>query len=502
MKVDLILSKDFQVCKIDDRIYSSFVEHMGRSVYNGIYEPTHPTADANGFREDVKELIKPLNIPMIRYPGGNFLSGYRWEDGVGPRSERPRVLDPAWKQLEPNEVGTDEFHAWAEEMGAEVMMAVNLGTRGTEEAGQLLEYCNLDTDSKYANMRVKNGRKKAYKDPVWCLGNEMDGPWQIGARTPEDYADIARKTANYMKKIDPDAELVACGSSKHIMKTFGEWETVVLNQCYDQVDYISLHLYITDFKENDAEYLGASVGMDQFIRTVISICDAVGGRLRSSKKVNLAFDEWNVQPKYTKCDNKLSPWEIGPAREEYRFCLLDALVFGTMMNSLLRHADRVKIACFAQLVNVCAPIMTVNGGIAWKQTTYYPFYYASNYGRGILLDQRLNCPTYEAGKYGEAPYVDTVAVYRPEEKEICIFAINRSENEAAELKTKLGEFGKCSLIEHVVLESDDPHARNSETEPDRVTPKTVTDRAKVCDGAATVDLKPLTWNMIRIKTEQ
>ncbi len=502
MKAQIWLHRKFIKNKIDDRIYSAFVEHMGRCVYNGIYEPGHPTADSNGFREDVKELVKELRIPLIRYPGGNFVSGYRWEDGVGPVGQRKAVRDAAWGQTEPNTVGTDEFHAWAKEIGSQVMMAVNLGTRGVEEAGALLEYCNLGEGTKYADMRVANGVRDPYGDKVWCLGNEMDGIWQVGARRASDYADIARKTACYMKMLDPSVQLVACGSSNYEMASFGDWEQTVLEEAYEHIDFISLHQYMADWGKDDGEYLGSAVDMDKFIRTVVSVCDAVGGKKRTDKKIDLSFDEWGVWPMLTKCDNNADRWAVGPAREEYRFSMMDSLVFATMIHSLIRNSDRVKIACLTQLVNVCSPIMTVVGGPVWVQPTYWPFYYASRYGRGELLETRSKCPTYDAGKHGVVPYIDSVAVHNQDTKEITLFAVSRAQDEECELEMELAGFGECSIIEHIVMEHKDRYAMNSAEQPECVMPRSVADRADIEAGVARLIVKPLSWNMVRIKASQ
>lgn len=501
LQAKIFLHQDFVKNAIDDRIYSAFVEHMGRCVYHGIYEPEHPEADELGFRKDVKRLVKALNVPLIRYPGGNFVSNYRWEDGVGPREKRKAQRDAAWAQIEPNLVGTDEFHAWAKDVGAQVMMAVNLGTRGPAEAGALLEYCNLEQGSRYADMRVANGIAKPYGDKVWCLGNEMDGIWQIGGRTAADYADVARKTACFMKMLDPDIQLVACGSSNYDMPTFGDWEQTVLEQTYEHIDFLSLHQYFADWGRNDGEYLGAAADMDKFIHTVISICDAVGGKKHQQKKIHLSFDEWGVWPMYTKCNNQADRWAIGPAREEYRFCMLDTLVFATMMNCLLRHSERVKIACLTQLVNVCAPIMTEVGGPAWVQPIYYPFFYASRYGRGALLDMRSDSPVYEAGCHGTVPLTDAAAVWREETKEIALFLVSRSQEERCSLTLELTGFGDIHVIEHVVMEAEDRHAVNSAEYPDRVRPKTLQGRVSEVRGGLQVELLPLTWNMIRIQTQ-
>ena len=239
----VIVNPYFTVSKIDPRIYGSFIEQLGRAVYGGIYEPTHPTADDQGFRQDVLELVKQLQVPIVRYPGGNFVSGYNWEDGIGDKSKRPQRMELAWFTVETNQVGIDEFQEWAKRANSEVMMAVNLGTLGAMEARNCVEYCNSTTDTYYANLRRQNGFEEPFGIKVWCLGNEMDGPWQIGHKTAEEYTRVATETAKMMKWTDPSIELVACGSSGYRMPTFGDWELTILDSLYEHVDYVSLHQY-------------------------------------------------------------------------------------------------------------------------------------------------------------------------------------------------------------------------------------------------------------------
>jgi len=355
---------------IDDRIYSSFIEHMGRAVYTGIYEPEHHSADALGFRQDVMELIRPLNLSCIRYPGGNFLSGYDWKDGIGPKEKRPVRPELAWFALEPNQVGTDDFLQWCERLETKAMLGVNLGTGTPQSACDLLEYVNGALPTHYADLRRANGREEPYGVKLWCLGNEMDGPWQICAKTADEYGRIACETAKMMKWLDPMIELVACGSSYRSMPTFGAWETTVLSHCYPYIDYLSLHQY---YQNNDGDipsFLARSVEMEGFIREVAELCRAEKERRSSEKDVYLSFDEWNVWYHFQKEGVMPEKWTFPRAIEEELYDGADALLVGCMMNTLLRNADVVKIACLAQLVNTIAPIMTEPNGKAWVQTNY------------------------------------------------------------------------------------------------------------------------------------
>ena len=373
-KASLILDRNYVVGQVDRRLFGSFIEHLGRAVYGGIYEPGHPEADEQGFRRDVLSLVKRLNVPVVRYPGGNFVSGFRWEDSVGPREMRPKRLDLAWMTTETNEVGIHEFADWAKKADTEIMYAVNLGTRGPDDARNVVEYLNHPSGSLYSDMRIKNGRRYPFGVKLFCLGNEMDGPWQMGAKTAEEYARTACEAAKLMKWVDPSIELVACGSSSSRMPTFGDWEYRVLSECYDHVDYVSLHRYYGNPDGNTEDFLASTMDLDEFIKTVVSICDAVKGKKHAKKRVNLSFDEWNVWYHSHKQDKELKKrdkWGRALPLLEDVYNFEDALLVGLMLITFLRNADRVKIACMAQLVNVIAPIMTRNGGGAWAQTIFY-----------------------------------------------------------------------------------------------------------------------------------
>ena len=492
MKAKLSISRSDVIAPIDPRLYGSFVEHLGRAIYGGVYEPGHPSADDMGFRGDVLELVRELGVPLVRYPGGNFVSGYRWEDGVGPRDQRPRRLDLAWQSIEPNSVGVDEFQEWARRAGAELMMAVNLGTRGVEAAQDLVEYCNFPGGTKYSELRRANGHDAPYGIRYWCLGNEMDGPWQIGHKTAEEYGRLAAETGKVMKWVDPNIELIACGSSHSGMPTFGDWEHTVLTHCYDVVDYLSLHSYYGNRSGDTGEFLACCRDMDRFIETVSAICDEVKAEKQSDKTMYLSFDEWNVWFHSNEQDKQQEKWTVAPPLLEDVYTLEDALVVGCLLITLLRHADRVKIACLAQLVNVIAPIMTETGGSAWAQTIFYPFLHASKFGRGLSLRTALDCPCYEAGQYGTVPCLETITTYDEAARALCVFAVNRSETDSVALELAADGFPALQKIEHLVLRSDDRKAVNTAAQPDRVVPETL-------PPAADNVLPPLSWNVLRFR---
>ena len=497
------LDPAFQLAPVDPRVYSSFIEHLGRAVYDGIYCPDHPTADALGFRRDVIELIQPLRIPMMRYPGGNFVSGFHWEDSVGPRDQRPRRLDRAWRTLETNQVGLHEFGAWCREIGAEMMMAVNLGTRGIDAACNLLEYCNHPSGSYWSDLRRSHGAEQPYGIHTWCLGNEMDGPWQIGHKTAEEYGRLACETARAMRKIDASIELVATGSSYPEMPTFPTWEATVLGHVYDDVDYLSLHQYLGDTTGDLGDFLAKSLTTEHFIRSVVATCDFVKAQKRSKKQMMLSFDEWNIWYHSLGKDDEIQekhPWQQAPGLVEDIYTLADAVVFGSMLITLLRHADRVKIACLAQLVNVIAPIMTEpGGGKAWKQTIYYPFAQAAQYCHGTVLLTDVTCDRYDSKTFTDVPYLEAVAIQDEAAHTLTLFAVNRSQTDSLPLSCDLRAFGTGRVVEHSALFGEDPQAVNG---PGRevIVPRPVSGTA-VADGSLSALLPPMSWNMIRIQCQ-
>ncbi len=496
---NIVADPEFRIGEVDPRLYGSFIEHLGRAVYGGIYEPGHPTADEHGFRRDVLDLSRELGVTIVRYPGGNFVSGYDWQDGVGPQDRRPRRLDLAWMSLEPNAVGTDEFCQWARLAGAEVNMAVNLGTGGIDQARSLLEYCNHPGGSLYSDLRIANGHREPHNIRTWCLGNEMDGRWQIGHKTADEYGRLAAETAVAMKWVDPSIELVACGSSHGQMPTFGAWEATVLDHVYDYVDYLSLHQY---YRKTDdlGTFLAQTLQMDDFIHAVIATCDHVRAKKRLTKQLYLSFDEWNVWYHARERDRQImreQRWQVAPPLCEEQYTHEDALVVGLMLITLLRHADRIKIACIAQLVNAIAPISTVTGGGAWRQTTFYPFLHASRYGRGVVLDLQVRSPTYPNATFDAVPLLDAVAVLDEEREELAVFAVNRGQEESLALDGDMRGVAGYRVVEHLVLEHPDPLAENTIEQPDTVVPHTRGD-AQLADGRLTATLPRLSWNVIRL----
>ena len=505
----LVVDNEFEVAPVNDRLFGSFVEHLGRCVYSGLYEPGHPTADENGFRRDVIDLVKELGATTIRYPGGNFVSGYRWEDGVGPKEDRPRRLDLAWHSTETNQFGLHEMAAWLEKAGGnELMEAVNLGTRGLEEALDLLEYSNIPSGTKLSDERRANGAERPFGIRMWCLGNEMDGPWQLGHKNAEDYGTVAADVARGMRQMDPDVELVVCGSSSHTMDTFGRWEETVLEKTYDLVNFVSCHAYYhpelqPDGSRDMASFMASGVDMDNFIKDVAAAIDATKARLKSDHDVYISFDEWNVwylNEEPSRNPEGIGNWPVAPRLLEDIYSAADAVVFGDLMVTLLKNADRVHAASLAQLVNVIAPIMTEPGGPAWRQTTFFPFAVTSELAKGgVVLEPKLASGTFDTPRYGQVPVVNSVAV-RCADGSTAVFVVNRSLAEAQDFEIQLPADAPAASVDARMLHEDDINAKNTLEDQTRVGLRpNDTVRLDPATRTVTATLPPVSWTAIHVK---
>lgn len=498
MNVKITLAKEFEIGEIDRRIYGSFIEHLGRAVYGGIYEPDHPLADSDGFRGDVIDMVKELDVPVVRYPGGNFVSGYNWEDGVGPVERRPKRLDLAWGTTEPNTFGTNEFLKWCKKANTECMMAVNLGTRGSQEARELVEYTNHSSGSAYSDLRASHGYKEPWGIKLWCLGNEMDGRWQMGAKTAEEYGRTALEASKLMKWTDGSIETVLCGSSSRNSPTFGEWEATSLDIAYDSVDYVSLHQYYANREDDTPSFLAQTLELEEFIHSVLCVCDYIKAKKRSKKTINLSFDEWNVW--YHSDNAPYERWSQAPPRLEDIYNFEDALLVGSMLITLVRHCDRIKIACLAQLVNVIAPIFTQTGGGAFRQTIFYPFAHMSNFGRGRAINPIIDCPKYDCRAFTDVPYIEAIAVENDERSELTLFCVNKSQDEDAAVQIRLLDLQDYRVFEFISMDGCGAKEENGfESSPVKAHLNALPEQ----DGdIVTAHLKPLSWNVIRLSKKE
>ncbi|GIG68028.1 arabinosylfuranosidase ArfA [Phytomonospora endophytica] len=496
LRASLAIDPAAPVADVDPRLFGAFVEHLGRCVYTGVYEPGHPTADSDGLRTDVLDLITELGPTMLRYPGGNFVSGYDWEDGVGPKESRPRRLDLAWRTIETNQFGLAEFMRLCRATGTEPMMALNLGTRGLAEAIGLVEYSNFPGGTARSDLRKAHGDADPYGIRLWCLGNELDGPWQIGRLSADEYGRLADRTARALKQLDPALELVACGSSGRAMPTFGEWEATVLEHTYESVEFISAHAYYEETDGDVDSFLASAADMESFIAGTVATADAVGAKLKSPKRIAISFDEWNVWYSSTwhREGVEAEPWQVAPRQLEDVYSVTDAVVVGSLLITLLRNAERVRAACLAQLVNVIAPIMTEPSGPSWRQTIFHPFAEASRYGRGRILHAVADGPAHDTAKHGTVPLLHSVAV-AGDDGSTTVFAVNRDTSRPMNLR--IDTRGPVGQVSCTTLADPDRHARNTRGEPDRVAPRENKDIA-ITDGGVDVLLPPLSWNTVRI----
>lgn len=470
---------------LDRRLLGSFLEHLGRAVYTGVYQPGSPLADDNGFRTDVVDVIREMGVPIIRYPGGNFVSGYNWLDGVGPKSERPTVLERAWNSLETNQFGTNEFMQWCKQVHTEPLLGFNLGTGTPEMAVAYVEYCNVDRGTHWSDLRRSHGVDEPHNVRYWCLGNEMDGPWQMGHMPAREYGRKARDTARQIRRIDRSLQLIACGSSNTILPTYLVWDREVLEECYDQVDGISLHNYYGNTKEltgNDtSRYLAMNLDMERQIQEVGAVCDYVQGTLKSPKRLWLSFDEWNVWYRARRGDHVNGHRQFAPRLLEEEYNLEDALLVGGFINTLLRRSDRVRIACLAQIVNVIAPLMT-NDNAVLQQTIYYPYAWALKYARGRVLDPLLESEVYPIRAAGlrsdfarddVVPFLDTAITYDGERGEATVFVLNRDLDSERELALEWVDPLPRRVIACETLTGNNLKATNTFKDPGRVAPQTL-----------------------------
>jgi len=492
----LSLDTQFNVGPVDRRIFSGFLEHLGRAVYGGVYDPGNELSDKNGFRRDVLEVLEPMGMPLMRYPGGNFVSAFDWKDGIGPRSKRPTRPDFAWASLESNQFGTDEFMTWCKALGTAPMMAVNLGTAGATEAGQLLEYCNFREGTLWADTRKANGHADPYGVKVWCLGNEMDGPWQAGHVPAEEYARRARAAGAMMKGLDPTIETVACGSSSLGMPTYLEYDRVTLEHCWDYVDYISAHRYSANDRQDTPWFLAEGVEIDRVIEDYAGLLSYVRGRKKSNKHVYVSFDEWNVWYKERNGNGK---WQNAPHLLEEIYNLEDALVCAQYLSAFIRRADVVKIACIAQIVNVIAPVLTRPEGLL-KQSIYWPFVAFSQNAKGVSLTPVVSGAKYQAGERGEVPSCDAAATYDAASGDVNVFLVNRDIKQAMTVDITIADRIITSAGKATTLGGGDPKAANTWTQPNAVVP-TFTGVTSVADNRATIQVPAPGFAAITLQTK-
>jgi alpha-L-arabinofuranosidase len=487
----VLLDNERTIGTISPRLFGGFAEHMGRCVYGGIYDPSSPQADERGFRRDVQAALREMGLTILRYPGGNMLSGYDWRDGVGPRETRPRMRELAWQSIETNQFGTNEFIDFCHHMKIEPMLGVNLGTGTIADAAALVEYCNAPAGTRYADMRVAHGYAEPHAVKYWCVGNEMDGPWQIGHLEAEEYARKAREAAKMMRWQDASLKLVACGSSNTEMPTYPEWDRTVLETCWEHVDYLALHYYATNYENDTASYLALSAQFESHLDTLSGLLRYVKAKLRSNHTVKLSWDEWNV---WYKDRSGRGGWQEAPHLSEEIYNLEDALVVAQWMSVFLRRCDVLDIACLAQIVNTISPLLTTNDQLL-RQATFYPFVLFSNYAAGQSLEPLTSAPQSDTKLFGPMPLLDVSASYDQANDRGAVFIVNRSQHEV--VTTDIGWQGAAPMKVSAAyqLSGSDPKAVNTFEQPNLIASKQL-DGLRVEDGRITLRLPPLSFTVV------
>jgi alpha-N-arabinofuranosidase len=487
----VVLDNERTIGTISPRLFGGFAEHMGRCVYGGIYDPSSPQADERGFRRDVQAALREMRLSILRYPGGNMLSGYDWRDGVGPRAQRPRKRELAWQSIDTNHFGTNEFVEYCRSLDIEPMLGVNLGTGTISDAAALVEYCNAPAGTHYADMRVAHGYAEPHNVKYWCLGNEMDGPWQIGHLDMDEYARKAREAAKMMRWHDPSLKLILCGSSNTDMPTYPEWDRVVLETCWEQVDYLALHYYATNYENDTNSYLALAAQFESHLDTLAGLLTYVKAKRRSSHDVLLSWDEWNV---WYKDRSGRGNWQEGPPLSEELYNLEDALVVAQWMSVFLRRCNVLDIACLAQIVNTISPLTTSKEQLL-RQTTYYPFVLFGQNAAGKSLEPLTIAPEYDTALFGSMPLLDVSASYDADADRGAVFIVNRSQTESITTDVVWQGAAPARATAIHQLAGGDPKATNTFEHPDTIVPQRL-DGAPVQDGRLTLRLPPLSFTVV------
>jgi alpha-N-arabinofuranosidase len=481
------------VSAISPLLFGGFAEHMGRCVYEGIYDPASPLADEDGFRKDVLASIRDQKYSVIRYPGGNFLSGYNWLDGVGPKDQRPRRRELAWQSIETNQFGTNEFMNWCKKADVAPMMAVNMGTGTIDQAAALVEYCNAPTGTQWADLRASHGFKNPHNVKYWCVGNEMDGPWQIGHLDMHEYSNKAREAAKMMKWQDPSIETILCGSSNDQMATFPEWDRVALETTWNHIDYLSIHMYVSNHHDQDTpSYLGMAKRFEDFVDVMAATLRYAKAKTRSKHDVYLSWDEWQVWHP----GEHAGKWTEAPHLAEVGYNLEDALVVAQWLNVFLRKSDVLKIACVAQIVNIISWLTTKRDGLL-THTSFYPFKLMSNLARGNALDVLVRAPATPTKRFGDLPTLDVSASHDPATGKQAVFIVNRSPSEAQVTDLIWQSDAPKAIKAAWQMSGTDPKAMNSWEKPNAVRARAIKAPA-LQDGALRLKLPAMSYTALEI----
>ncbi len=491
----ILLDSNRTIAEISPLLFGGFAEHMGRCVYEGIYEPKSAHADKDGLRTDVLDALRAQKYTTVRYPGGNFLSGYNWLDGVGPKEQRPRRRELAWQSLETNQFGTNEFMGFCQAIDTEPMLGVNMGTGTIQSACDLVDYCNTPSGTYWSDLRARHGYAAPHKVKYWCVGNEMDGPWQMGHLEAREYGAKAREAAKLMRWMDPSIKTVLCGSSNDRMPTFPEWDRVALEEAWEHMDYLSIHYYAGNRENDTPSFLANAVLFENYVDTMEGVLRYVKAQRRSKHDVYLSWDEWQV---WYKGDPLQGDWSEAPHLAEEMYNLEDALVVGQWLNVFLRKSHVLKIACVAQIVNVISWIHT-RGDELLKHPSYYVFELVSNHARGQALDALVKAPSVATKQFGDVPMLDVSASYDEASGNGAVFIVNRSLTDSVATDL-VWQDGRTVVMGNAwQLAGADPKAGNTWENPNALTARPIT-APRVSDGKATINLPPLSFTVLTTRS--
>ena len=491
----IFLDTNRTIAPISPLLFGGFVEHMGRCVYEGIYDPKSSHADERGLRKDVLAALRDQAYTVMRYPGGNFLSGYNWLDGVGPKEKRPSRRELAWQSTETNQFGTNEFMDFCEAIDAAPMLGVNMGTGTIQAASDLVEYCNVDSGTYWSDLRAQHGYRKPHNVRYWCVGNEMDGPWQIGHLDAVEYGKKALEAAKMMKWQDPSIKTILCGSSNDQMPTYPDWDRTALEIAWEHIDYHSMHYYAGNRSDDTASYLASALGFERFVDTLEGTLRYVKAKRRSNHDVYLSWDEWQV---WYKGDPLQGNWSEAPHLAEEIYNLEDALVVAQWLNVFLRKSHVLKAACVAQIVNVISWLQT-RGDDLLKQPSYYAFKLVSNYAKGEALDVLVKAPFVATKEYGDVPALDVSASYDAETQQGAIFLVNRGLTEAVTTELVWQDGKEVGIDQAWQLAGNDPKEINSWEEPNRLVAQEIV-APQVENGRSRLSLPPLSFTVLTTHT--
>ena len=495
LKAQVFLDTNRTIAPISPLLFGGFAEHMGRCVYEGIYDPASPHADEKGLRKDVIEALCDQAYTVIRYPGGNFLSGYNWLDGVGPKDRRPRRRELAWQSVETNQFGTNEFMEFCQRINAEPMLGVNMGTGTIQSASDLVEYCNTASGTYWSDLRIQHGYRDPHNARYWCVGNEMDGPWQIGHLEAAAYGNKALEAAKMMKWQDPTIQTILCGSSNDRMPTYPEWDRTALEIAWEHIDYLSMHYYAGNQDNDTTSYLASAVAFERFVDTLEGTLRYVKAKQRSKHDIYLSWDEWQA---WYKGDPVQGNWTEAPHLAEEFYNLEDALVVAQWLNVFLRKSQVLKIACVAQIVNVISWLHTRTDGLL-KHPSYYAFKLVSNHARGDALDVLVKAPQVETKQYDAVSALDVSASYDSETGQGAVFIVNRSQTDSM-ITDLIWQDDKTVQFDQVwQIAGTDPKQVNTWDAPNRIVAQPL--KAPSGDaGHATVTLPPLSFTVFTTRT--